>query len=57
MTATRPDIQPNPEYPLIRVLTTETGIVLGIMIILLVQHNRRRALRIRFDRADKEIGH
>ncbi|MFB5682445.1 hypothetical protein ACE3NQ_16080 [Paenibacillus terreus] len=40
-------------------LTTEAGIALGIMmgtIILLVLYNRRRALRSRFDRADKEIG-
>lgn len=48
LTAIRPDAQPNPEYPLTRVLTTEAGIVLGIMmgmIILLVLHDRRRALR------------
>jgi len=46
--ATRPDAQPTPEYPLARVLTTEAGIVLGVMmgmIILLVLHDRRRTLR------------
>lgn len=46
--AIRPDSQYSPEYPLARVLTTEAGIVLGVimgMIILLVLHDRRRALR------------
>ncbi|MDR6224400.1 hypothetical protein [Desmospora profundinema] len=48
MSAIRPYAQPAPEYPLARVLTTEAGIVLGVMmgmIILLVLHDRRRALR------------
>jgi hypothetical protein len=48
LSAIRPDAQPTPEYPLARVLTTEAGIVLGVimgMIILLVLHDRRRALR------------
>jgi len=43
----RYDFQSTPEYPLARVLTTEVGIVLGVMmgmIILLVLHDRRRAL-------------
>lgn len=46
--AIRPDSQYSPEYPLARVLTTEAGIVLGVMmgmIILLVLYDRRRALR------------
>ncbi|MFC6233432.1 hypothetical protein ACFQI7_37595, partial [Paenibacillus allorhizosphaerae] len=46
--AIHPDSQYSPEYPLARVLTTEAGIVLGVMmgmIILLVLHDRRRALR------------
>lgn len=46
--AIRPDSQYSPEYPLARVLTTEAGIILGLMmgiIILLVLHDRRRALR------------
>ncbi|MCJ8014719.1 hypothetical protein MUG84_23850 [Paenibacillus sp. KQZ6P-2] len=46
--AIRPDSQYSPEFPLARVLTTEVGIVLGVMmgmIILLVLHDRRRALR------------
>ncbi|CAG7658704.1 hypothetical protein ACFQI7_36175 [Paenibacillus allorhizosphaerae] len=46
--AIRPDAQYSPEYPLARSLTTEAGIVLGVMmgmIILLVLHDRRRALR------------
>lgn len=47
LTAVRPDSQHNPEYPIARILTTEIGIVLGIvmgMIILLVLHDRRRDL-------------
>lgn len=43
----RPDFQSSPEYPLARVLSTEAGIVLGVMmgmILLLVLHDRRRAL-------------
>ncbi|MCC2326896.1 hypothetical protein [Bacillus wiedmannii] len=43
----RPDFQSTPESPLARVLTTEAGIILGVMmgmIILLVLHDRRRAL-------------
>ena len=46
--AMRPDSQASPEYPLARVLTTEAGIVLGVMmgmVILLVVHDRRRAIR------------
>jgi hypothetical protein len=46
--AMRPDSQASPEYPLARVLTTEAGIVLGLMmgmVILLVVHDRRRAIR------------
>lgn len=48
LSAMRTDAQPTPEYPLPRVLTREPGIVLGVMmgmIILLVLHDRRRALR------------
>ncbi|OMF58877.1 hypothetical protein BK138_10465 [Paenibacillus rhizosphaerae] len=44
----RPDAQPAPEYPLALVLTTEAGTVLGVMmgmILLLVLHDRRRAMR------------
>ncbi|MDF2650876.1 MAG: hypothetical protein K0Q73_6681 [Paenibacillus sp.] len=44
--AIHPDAQSAPEYPLARVLTTEAGIVLGVMmgmIILLVLHDRRYA--------------
>lgn len=43
----RPDFQSSPEYPLARVLTTEMGIILGVMmgmIILLVLHDRRQAM-------------
>ncbi|QED47905.1 hypothetical protein [Cytobacillus dafuensis] len=43
----RYDFQFSREYPLARVLTTEAGIILGVMmgiIILLVLHDRRRAL-------------
>ena len=43
----RPDFQSSPEYPLARVLTTEMGIILGVMmgmIILMVLHDRRQAL-------------
>ncbi|WP_145038386.1 hypothetical protein [Paenibacillus sp. Y412MC10] len=45
--AIRTDSQFSPEYPLLRVLTTEAGMILGIimvMIILLVLHDRRRVL-------------
>lgn len=48
LSAIRADARPTPEYPLAQVLTTEAGIVLGVMmgmIILLVLHDRRRALR------------
>ncbi|WP_238590919.1 hypothetical protein [Paenibacillus beijingensis] len=48
LSTSRPDAQPAPEYPLAQVLTTEAGTVLGVMmgmIILLVLHDRRRALR------------
>jgi hypothetical protein len=46
--AMRADSQASPEYPLARVLTTEAGIVLGVMmgmVILLVVHDRRRTIR------------
>ena len=45
--AMRPDSQASPEHPLARVLTTQAGIVLGVMmgmVILLVVHDRRRAI-------------
>ena len=48
LSATRADAQPSPEYPLADVLTSEVGIVLGVMMgmtILLVLHDRRSALR------------
>lgn len=48
LSSVRPDAQPTPEYSLPQLLTTEGGIVLGTMmgmIILLVLHDRRRALR------------
>ena len=48
LSTSRPDAQPAPEYPLAQVLTTEAGTVLGVMmgmILLLVLHDRRRALR------------
>ncbi|MGK8688611.1 hypothetical protein ACRS5F_27630 [Bacillus cereus] len=48
LSSVRLDAPPSPEYPLAWLLTTQTGIVLGIimgMIILLVLHERRRALR------------
>ncbi|MEC3976387.1 hypothetical protein [Amycolatopsis sp. H20-H5] len=44
--AMRADSQASPEHPLARVLTTDAGIVLGVlmaMLILLVLHDRRRA--------------
>jgi hypothetical protein len=44
----RADSQASPEHPLARVLTTQAGIVLGLLmalVILLVVHDRRRALR------------
>jgi hypothetical protein len=44
---TRPDASPTPEYPLALALTTEAGIVLGMLmgvVMLLVLHDRRRAL-------------
>lgn len=47
LSATRPDAQLAPEYPLVQVLTSEAGTVLGVMmgiVILLVLHDRRRAL-------------
>jgi len=47
LSAIRPDAQPAPEYPIARVLTTEAGSVLGVMmvmIILMVLQDRRRAL-------------
>ncbi|KQL34915.1 hypothetical protein [Psychrobacillus sp. FJAT-21963] len=48
LSSVRLDASPSPEYPLAWLLTTQAGIVLGIimgMIILLVLHERRRALR------------
>ena len=45
--AMRADSSASAEYPLARVLTTEAGIVLGVMmvmIILLVLHDRRGAI-------------
>lgn len=48
LSATRSDAQPVAEYPLARVLTSEVGVVLGVLmaaIILLVLHDRRGALR------------
>jgi hypothetical protein len=46
--AMRADSLASPEYPLARVLSTEAGIVLGVMmvmVILLVLHDRRRVVR------------
>jgi hypothetical protein len=46
--AMRADSQASPEYPLARVLSTEAGIVLGLLMaltILLVVHDRRHAIR------------
>ncbi|PGU01302.1 hypothetical protein [Bacillus cereus] len=48
LSSVRLDAPPSPEYPLAWLLTTQAGIVLGVimgMIILLVLHERRRALR------------
>lgn len=48
LSSVRLDAPPFPEYPLAWLLTTQTGIILGVimgMIILLVLHERRRALR------------
>ena len=45
--AMRPDSGASPEYPLARVLATEAGIVLGVvmgMVVLLVVHDRRRGI-------------
>jgi hypothetical protein len=39
------DKQPTPEYPILRVLTTEAGIILGVtlgLVMLLVLQDRRR---------------
>ncbi|MFK7691407.1 hypothetical protein [Paenibacillus sp. HJGM_3] len=50
--AIREDSQFSPEYTLLRVLTTEAGVVLSVimgMILLLVLHDRRRALDSQFD--------
>ncbi len=47
LSSVRLDAPPSPEYPLAWLLTTQAGIVLGVimgMIILLVLHERRRAL-------------
>ncbi|MDN4525912.1 hypothetical protein [Fictibacillus fluitans] len=47
LTGIHSNARPAPEYPLARVLTMESGIVLGVtmaIIILLVLHDRRRAL-------------
>lgn len=43
-----PNAKPSPEYPIAQVLTTEFGIILGLMmgmIILLMLHDRQRATR------------
>ncbi|KRG13664.1 hypothetical protein ACA30_14265 [Virgibacillus soli] len=48
LSAVRLDTPPSPEYPLAWLLTTQAGIVLGIimgMTLLLVLHERRRALQ------------
>jgi hypothetical protein len=48
LSATRPDAQPALEYPLAFVLTAELGSVLGVMmvmVILMVLHDRRKAMR------------
>jgi len=48
LSAARSGARPAPEYPLAQVLTSEAGTVLGVMmgiVILLVLHDRRRALR------------
>lgn len=48
--AIRTDSEFSPEYPLLRVLTTEAGTLLGVammMIILLVLHDRRRIFRVK----------
>jgi crotonobetainyl-CoA:carnitine CoA-transferase CaiB-like acyl-CoA transferase len=44
----RGDSQASPEYPPARVLATQAGIVVGllmVLIVLLVLHDRRRAIR------------
>jgi hypothetical protein len=46
--AMRADSQDSPEYALARVLTTQAGVVLGllmVLIVLLVVHDRRQAIR------------
>lgn len=48
LSSVRLDAPPSPEYPLAWLLTTQAGIILGVimgMIILLVVHERRRALQ------------
>lgn len=48
LSATRPDAPLSPEYSVAWMLTTEVGIILGVMmgmVLLLVLHDRRRALR------------
>jgi hypothetical protein len=48
LAGTMPDALPNPEYPLAQVLTAAAGMILGVMmgmIILLVLHDRQRAMR------------
>lgn len=48
LSSVRHNAQPSPEYPVAWLLTTQAGIVLGVMMgmtILLVLHERRRALR------------
>jgi hypothetical protein len=45
--AMRPDSEASPEYPLARVLSTQAGVVLGLLMaltILLILHERRRAI-------------
>lgn len=47
LSATRPDAQPAPEYPIAQVLTNEAGSVLGVMmamVILMVLHDRRKVM-------------
>jgi hypothetical protein len=55
--AMRPDSGASPEYPLARVLSTEAGIVLGLLMaltILLVLHDRRREIALSREHADQE---
>lgn len=48
LSATRSEALPSPEYPVVLMLSTQAGIVLGVimgMLLLLVLHDRRLALR------------